>query len=104
MKNLTRTGELVSRYGIVLILLSFGLVKFTATEAKDITPFIDHSPFFAWMRHFFTIQTISDIIGVIEMTAGLMIAARPASAKMGLYGGLLGSLIFFVTLSFLFTT
>src|ERR1700748_2965150 len=104
MKNLILIGEHVSRYGLVFILLAFGIFKFTATEAADIKPLIDHSPFFRWMNHFFTIQAISNIIGVIEIIAALAIGSRFFSPGIAFYGSLLGAVIFCLTLSFLFTT
>ncbi len=104
MKNLKTTGEAISRYGIAYILIAFGIYKFTATEAAAIKTLIDNSFFFNWMNNFFTIRTISKIIGVVEISAAIGIASRFYSPSVALYGSLLGSVIFFVTLTFLFTT
>jgi uncharacterized membrane protein YkgB len=46
---LHRLGVIVSRYGLVVILLLIGVEKFTPAEAEGIRPLIDHSPLMAWM-------------------------------------------------------
>jgi reactive chlorine resistance protein C len=104
MEKLNLIGENISRYGIVAILLMFGIYKFTATEAEAIKPMIDNSFLFNWMNHFFDIRTISKIIGIVEIIAALGIGARFYDSKMAFYGSILGSIIFFITLTFLFTT
>jgi uncharacterized membrane protein YkgB len=104
MEKLINIGPQISRYSLVFILLAFGLFKFTATEAEGIKPYIDHSPFFSWMYRFFAIRAISNLIGVVEILAAIGIGLRFASPAASFYGSLLGSAIFFVTLTFLFST
>ncbi len=104
MNKLKLTGEIISRYGIVFMLLLFGIFKFTTTEAQAIKPLIDNSPFFRWMNHLFATGTISRIIGITEITAAIGIGLRPLSPRIALYGSLAGSVIFFMTLTFIFST
>jgi uncharacterized membrane protein YkgB len=104
MSKLSFIGILVSRYGLVYLLLAFGLFKFTATEAAGIKPLVDHSPLFSWLNSFFTIRTISALIGILEIVAAIGIGLRFVSPRLAWYGSLLGVVIFLVTLSFLFTT
>lgn len=101
---MTTIGEFTARYGVVSILLAFGIFKFTYTEAQAIKPLIDDSPLFSWMNHFFSMRVISSIIGVIEIVAALGIAGRFLSPDLAFYGSLLGCMVFFSTLSFLFTS
>ena len=53
--RLQMIGTHVTRYGLVLILLWIGGMKFTAYEAEGIRPFVENSPLFAWyvpgLRH-----------------------------------------------------
>ena len=98
------SGELIARYGVVSILLAFGIFKFTKSEAQAIRPLIDNSPLFGWMNHLFDIRTSSAIIGIIEIIASIGIGARFISLDIAFYGSLLGCIIFLSTLSFLFTT
>lgn len=92
------------RYGLVFILLLFGLCKFTATEAEAIKPLVDNSPLLAWMNHLFPVRTTAGILGTIEIITALLIGLRFVSSKMSFYGSIMGILIFSITLSFIFTT
>lgn len=104
MKKITTLGENISRYGIVYILLTFGIFKFTNTEAEAIKPLIEHSPLLNWMSSLFSQRTISAVIGIIEIIAAISIGLKFLSSRIAFYGSILGSLIFFITLTFLFTT
>jgi len=42
-------GAAVSRYGLVVILLLIGILKFTPAEADGIQPLVAHSPLMSWM-------------------------------------------------------
>jgi len=97
-------GQVVARYSVALFFIGFGLTKFTAAEAATIHPLLEHSPFLFWLPALFGQQLSSRIIGVIEITMGLMMASRPLSPRLAAIGslGISGSLI--MTLSFLFTT
>lgn len=97
-------GEFTGRYGLVLILLAFGIFKFTTTEALAIRPLVDNSPLFNWMNHFFSVRTISSIIGILEILAAIGIGLRFLSPEITFYASILGSVIFLSTLTFLFTT
>jgi uncharacterized membrane protein YkgB len=46
---LENVGAVVSRYGLVVILLLIGILKFTPAEADGIQPLVAHSPFMSWM-------------------------------------------------------
>ena len=92
------------RYGLVLILLWIGGMKFTAYEAEGIRPFIENSPPFAWTYPAFGVQGLSNILGATEILVGLLIAARPWLPRVSAAGSLLAVGMFLSTLSFLVTT
>lgn len=97
-------GQVVARYSVALFFVGFGLTKFTAAEAATIHPLLVHSPFLFWLPALFGQQLSSEIIGVMEITMGLMMASRRLSPRLSAIGslGISGSLM--MTLSFLFTT
>ena len=92
------------RYGLVLILLWIGGMKFTAYEAEGIRPFVENSPFFAWTYPVFGVRGMSNILGVTEILVGLLIAARPWFPRVSAVGSLMAVGMFLGTLSFLATT
>jgi uncharacterized membrane protein YkgB len=103
-QKIQRIGIEVMRYGVVLILFWFGLSKFTPTEAGLIVDLVKNSPFMAWLYQVLSVQGTSNFIGIVEVSAALLIAARPFSARLSLWGSLLGALTFLATVSFIFTT
>lgn len=88
------------RWSLVFIFAFFGTAKFAAYEAEGLTPIVTNYPLFSWMPPLIGIQGTSNVIGVIELTAGLMIALGAWSKRAGLIGGLMGVCTFVITLSF----
>src|SRR4051794_30220221 len=99
-----RIGIGISRYGLAGLLLLWGSFKFFAFEAMAVQPLVEHSPFLGWLLPVFGLRGASDIIGVFEVGAGLLIATRPWFPRLSGYGSLAASGIFAITLSFLVTT
>lgn len=92
------------RYGLVLILLWIGGMKFTAIEAEAIRPFVENSPPFAWTYPVFGVRGMASILGATEILVGLLIAARHWFPRLSAVGSLLAVGMFLSTLSFLVTT
>ena len=103
-KTLENVGESIIRYGLVIILLWVGALKFTAYEAEGIQGLIANSPFMSWMFSVMSVRTASMLIGTVEIIAGLMIATRPFAPKISAVGSIIAIGIFLTTLTFLFTT
>ena len=97
-------GLHVARYSLVLVLVWIGLMKFTAYEAGAIQPLVASSPLMSWLYAIFSVQATSNLIGVAEIAAGILIALRPWSARACVLGSLMGVATFVVTLTFLFST
>ncbi len=57
--KLETIGIGVSRYGLVFVLLSIGVLKFTSGEAAGIQPLVAHSPFMSWMYSILSVQGVS---------------------------------------------
>jgi uncharacterized membrane protein YkgB len=102
--RLERAGTFVLRYGIVLLLLVFGAAKFFTFEAQGIKPLVENSPFLSWMLGAFGLRGTSDVIGIIEIAIGLAIASRSVAPIVSAIGSAAGTLMFLITLSFLFST
>ena len=102
--RLERAGVIVTRYSLVLIFLAFGLYKFTSQEANGIQPLVAHSVGLFWLYRLFDVRIASDIIGIVEITLALMMAARPLHARISAFGSLGTAFALLNTLSFLATT
>lgn len=89
--------------GLVVVLGWIGGMKFTAVEAAGIEPLVQTSPLFAWLLTLMSLQTVSNLIGMIELITviGLMgYWFNRTLFRMGLY---LAGTTFILTLSFMIT-
>ncbi len=59
--SLERAGQLVFRYGLVLIFIWIGLLKFTAYEAKNIEPLVMNSPIWSWAYQSMGLRGLSNL-------------------------------------------
>ncbi|MDV3871429.1 MAG: DUF417 family protein [Acinetobacter sp.] len=91
----------VVRYGLVLILISIGLLKFTKHEADAIRPLAENSPFFSWTFTFLSTRMFSNATGIIEITLGTLIALRPLSPNLSALGSVGSVITFLIILSFI---
>lgn len=76
-------GAKITKFGIggiyvamTIIYLWFGGMKFTSYEANGIHGLVSNSPLLSWMYSFLSIQGFSNFLGVLEISVGLLIAAR----------------------------
>lgn len=102
--DLGRAGTLLLRYGLALIFVWFGFLKFTSYEAEGIAPLAMHSPLLAWAFKALGKQGFSNTIGTVEIVIGMLISLRAWSARASAVGSLGAALTFLVTLSFMFST
>jgi reactive chlorine resistance protein C len=102
--KLESVGLHVARYSLALVLVWIGAMKFTAYEAGAIEPLVANSPLMSWLYAIFSVQATSNLIGVAEIAAGVLIALRPWSAMACVLGSLMGIATFVTTLTILFST
>lgn len=100
---LQSSGEFLIRYGLVLVLGWIGAMKFTTYEANGIEALVRTSPLMSWMYRFFSLQAASNVIGVTELAAAVLIAVRPIAPRLSAIGSILAVFTFLATLSFLFS-
>jgi uncharacterized membrane protein YkgB len=101
---LKHTGSGILRYGLVIILLWIGGMKFTAYEAAGIAPMVIHSPLMSWIYYLLGERNFSNLIGVVEIALAIAIALRQIAPMVSGIASLLSVGMFLTTLSFLFTT
>src|SRR3954454_15209024 len=97
-------GALAARYGLVIVIAWFGLMKFTNYEAQGIQALVSESPFMSWLYDIFSVYTFSVLLGVFEVGAAVLIAVKPWWPRASMIGSALAVLLFAATISFLFTT
>ena len=76
----------------------------TAPGAEGIVPLISNSPLVSWHFKLFGPYIGSDIIGLTEITAAILIITGYLKPKAGIIGGLIASGMFFTTSTMVITT
>ncbi|MBX9579049.1 MAG: YkgB family protein [Gemmataceae bacterium] len=102
--RLRMIGTHVARYGLVVVLLWIGGMKFTAYEAEGIKPMAANSPLTGWAYGVLSVTAFSAVLGVIEIAIAVLIALRPVWPIGSAAGSGLAAGMFLTTFSFLFTT
>jgi uncharacterized membrane protein YkgB len=102
--RLQLVGMHVTRYGLVLVLLWIGGMKFTAYEAEGIRPLVANSPLMGWVYNLLSVTAFSSLLGLVEIAIGVLIALRPVWPAGSALGSGLAVGMFLTTLSFLVTT
>jgi uncharacterized membrane protein YkgB len=95
---------LVTSLGMIVMLLWAGSYKLTAPGAEGIVPLVSNSPLIWWHFKLFGPYVGSDIIGLTEFTAAILIIAGYFRPKAGILGGLITTLMFFITSTMVITT
>lgn len=104
VERLLKLGRNLLRYSLVLFFIGFGLYKFTLEEAHGIQPLMANSPFFSWLYPLLGLQGASNAIGMIEISAGVLIALRRWKPFLSGIGSLMAAVALVFTLSFTVTT
>lgn len=94
----------VMSVGMTVMLLWAGAYKMTAPGAEGIIPLVSNSPLIWWHFKVFGPYVGSDIIGITEITAAIMLIAGHFKPLAGVIGGLIATLMFFITSTMFFTT
>ncbi len=95
---------LITSIGMIVMLLWAGSYKMTAPGAEGIIPLVSNSPLISWHFKLFGPYIGSDLIGLTEIAAALLMIAGYLSPKAGIIGGLIASVMFFTTSTMIITT
>src|SRR5215471_8602563 len=74
-------GRELARYGLVVVVGWIGLMKFTAYEAEGIRLYVANSPLMSWVYGSMSVRGFSAVLGVVEVSIAVLIAARPLSPR-----------------------
>src|SRR6476619_8025693 len=111
--NLTKLAAWINDRNLPFLISSIGMIvmrlwavsyKMTALGAEGIVPLVANSPLIWWHFKLFGPYIGSDIIGLTEITAAILIAAGYVKPKAGIIGGLIVALMFFITSTMVITT
>jgi uncharacterized membrane protein YkgB len=92
-------ASILGRYGLVVVIGWIGALKFANFEAHQIQPLVANSPFMGWLYNIFPVYTFSALLGVVELTAAVLIAVKPIAPKLSIAGSVLAIVLFVSTCS-----
>ena len=95
---------LVISIGMIVMLFWAGSFKMTAPGAEGIAPLISNSPLTGLQFKLFGPYIVSDLIGLTEWIAAVLIIVGYFRPKAGIVGGLILTFMFFTTSTMLITT
>lgn len=95
---------LITSIGMVVMLLWAGSYKMTVPGADGIVPLVTNNPLISWHFKLFGTYIGSDLIGLTEIIAAMFIITGYFKPKAGIIGGLIATLMFFVTSTMVITT
>lgn len=95
---------LVTSMGMIVMLLWAGSYKMTAPGAEGIVPLVSNSPLIFWHFKLFGPYIGSDLIGITEIIAAILIITGYLRPKAGILGGLIAAVMFAITSTMVITT
>ncbi|MDE1466983.1 YkgB family protein [Aurantiacibacter sp. D1-12] len=101
---LDKVARIAPSLSLAAIFAWFGGMKFTGYEAEAINGLIANSPFIAWTLQIFSAQSISNLIGTVEIGIALLLLSRIFSPRLAEIGGYLAAATFALTFSFFLST
>jgi uncharacterized membrane protein YkgB len=100
----TDIAALVARYGLVIVLVWFGAMKFTYYESHGISHWVTNSSFLSWVYNIMPINDFGRLNGSIELITAVLLAVKPWFPTAAVVGGIFACCFFVGTLSFMITT
>ncbi|MDQ2794465.1 MAG: DUF417 family protein [Bacteroidota bacterium] len=99
-----RAGAIIIRYGLAIVLIWIGCLKFTMYEAEGVKPLAENSPFLKGLLGSLRVAGFAQLLGFVEIATGLLICCRPFLPKLSFFGSLAAIVTFLITLTFLLST
>jgi len=96
-----KTKQWLSILPVLLVLLWIGGMKFTLLEAKGIENLVLSSPLMSWMYSIWDLQTTSNLIGIYDLIAVVLLIAAMFNTRLLIPAILMSGAVFAVTQTFL---
>lgn len=90
--------------GMIVMLLWAGTYKMTVPGADGIVPLVNNNPLISWHFKLFGVYHGSDMIGLTEVIAALLIIIGMFKPQAGIVGGAIAVVMFFITSTMFITT
>ena len=99
-KLLKNIGVFLLRYGLGLVIIWLGFLKFKNSEAEYIHRLISGG-YLSWLLKYVTPYALGHIIGYLQILTGILIMLKPISGPVSFWGGIMASVVFLFSISLL---
>ncbi|HEY9534343.1 MAG TPA: DUF417 family protein [Mucilaginibacter sp.] len=90
--------------GIIVMLLWAGSYKMTVPGADGIVPLVNNNPLISWHFKLFGVYHGSDLIGLSEISAAILMITGLFKPQVGVIGSSIAVIMFFITSTMVITT
>lgn len=102
--RLQRHAQHIAVSGLLLVFFWIGVMKFFDFEAQALVPLIQQSPIMSWGYVVFSVQGFSNLIGIVELSAVLLVVLGRYWPRAGAAGSMILIASLLVTLSFMISS
>ncbi len=96
--KLMTIGSRALYFALAVVFFWIGAMKFTDYEASGIAGFVMNSPIVSWWHALLGLKGTSYMLGIYEITTGLLLAARVISPTLSAFGSLMSVVTYLITL------
>jgi uncharacterized membrane protein YkgB len=100
---LVNFGAWIALYGVALVFVMHGGLKFASKEAEALKPLIGTSPLLNCTYRVASPEAVAKTLGCIEIVTGLLLALTPVAGLLGALGAAMATLALLITVTFLVT-
>ena len=97
------SGVFVLRYGLGLVIIWLGFLKFKNSEA-DYTYQLISGGYLSWVLQYLTPYALNQIVAYLQIVIGVLIMLKPISRSLSFWGGLAAVIMLLFSVSMLFTS
>ncbi|MCU4174140.1 DUF417 family protein [Carboxylicivirga sp. N1Y90] len=103
-KTFKSLSHFILRYGLAIVFIWLGLLKFKNTEADYLNDILKNSSLFSWLLKYITAYTFTLVLAYLQMIIGILLMLKPVSKKLSFIGAIIAVIILTISVSTLFTS
>jgi len=102
-KSLKFLGGFILRYGLGVVIVWLGFLKFKNIEA-DYTHQLISGGYLSWVLKYLTPYALNQIVAYLQILIGILIIMKPVARTLSFWGSLAACFMFFLSISLLFSS
>jgi len=96
-------GIFILRYGLGIVIIWLGFLKFKNSEANYTYQLISGG-YMSWILKYLTSYALNQILAYVQILIGVLIMLKPISKSLSFCGGVAAVVMFIISISLLFSS